>query len=111
MAMHHASPGEVIDLRPLGFGLKDARTTAIVKSELFEAVRLVVHAGAEIRTHKVDGPITLHCLEGRVLLSCPASLLEFSAGKWVYLEGSEPHAVRGIEDSSLLLTILFTSKS
>ncbi|WP_347264922.1 cupin [Nitrobacter sp.] len=111
MAMHHASPGEVIDLRPLGSGLKDARTTAIVKSGLFEAVRLVVHSGAEIKTHKVNGPITLHCLEGRVLLSRPASSLELSAGEWVYLEGSEPHAVRGIEDSSLLLTILFTPES
>lgn len=42
---------EGIDLRLLGSGLKDARATAIVKSELFEAVRLVVHTGAEIRCH------------------------------------------------------------
>jgi hypothetical protein len=27
----------------------------------------------------------------------------------VYLEGSVPHSIRGIEDTSLLLTILFFS--
>jgi quercetin dioxygenase-like cupin family protein len=30
-----------------------------------------------------------------------------NAGEWVYLDGGEPHSVKGIEDSSLLLTILF----
>ena len=52
MAMHHASSGEVFDLAPLGSNLKGARTTAIVKSEAFEVVRLVVHAGVDIKTHQ-----------------------------------------------------------
>jgi len=107
MAMHHTSSAQIFDLTPLGSGLKAARTTAIVKSERFEAVRLIVHAGADIKTHKVDGPITLHCLEGRALLYLPDSELELSAGKWVYLDGGVPHSIRGIEDASLLLTILF----
>ncbi len=111
MAMSHASPGEVFDLSPLGSNLKSTRTTAVVKSESFEVVRLVVHAGADIKTHQVDGPITLHCLEDRALLSLPETTLELSGGQWVYLEGGVPHAVRGIEDTSLLLTILFVSSS
>lgn len=45
MAVHHAGSGEVVDLRPLGGKLHDARTTAIVKSDSFEAVRLIVPAG------------------------------------------------------------------
>lgn len=111
MAMHHASPGEVFDLAPLGSNLKDARTTAIVKSEAFEVVRLVVHAGVDIKKHQVDGPITLHCLEGRAVLGLPETTLELSGGQWVYLEGGVPHSIRGIEDTSLLLTILFFSGS
>jgi quercetin dioxygenase-like cupin family protein len=107
MAIHHASAGEIVDLRPLGAGLKSARTSAIVKTETFEVVRLIVHAGANIAPHKVGGAIMLHCLEGRVLVSLPASALELSAGEWIYLEGGVRHAVKGIEDSSLLLTILF----
>jgi quercetin dioxygenase-like cupin family protein len=109
MAMHHASPGEVFDLAPLGSNLKDARTTAIVKSEAFEVVRLVVHAGVEIKTHRVDGPITLHCLEGRARLGLPEATLELSGGQWVYLEGGVPHSIQGIEDTLMLLTIIFPS--
>jgi quercetin dioxygenase-like cupin family protein len=107
MAVHHASAGEIVDLRPLGEGLKQARTMAIVKSDMFEAVRLIVHAGKEIDAHQVDGPITLHCLEGHVVLGLIQSSLELKAGQWVYLDGGARHSVRGVEDSSLLLTILF----
>lgn len=106
MALKHAIPGEVISLSPLGEGLRGARTEAIVKTKSFEAVRLVVHAGRVIPTHKVPGQITLHCLEGRVEIGLDNSCLELRPNGWIYLEGGEPHEVRGIEDSSLLLTIL-----
>lgn len=107
MAIHHASPGEVFDLLSLGSNLKDARTTAIVKSESFEVVRLIVHADVDIKTHQVDGPIMLHCLEGKALLGLHDKTLELSGGQWVYFEGGVPHSIRGIQDTSLLLTILF----
>lgn len=109
MALHHAKPGEVVDLRPLGEGLAEARTSAIVRTPGFEAVRLVVPAGKEVPTHKVPGRIMLHCLEGRVQLGLPDATPELRAGDWLYLEGGEPHSVTGIEDASLLLTILFDS--
>lgn len=107
MAMHHAGPGEVVDLQPLGDGLRSARTTAIVKGDAFEAVRLVVLAGREIPPHQVAGTIMLHCLEGRVVLGLADAALELAAGQWLFLDGGVQHSVRGIEDSSLLLTILF----
>lgn len=107
MAVRHASGGEIVDLRPLGHALKNSKTTAIVKSKKFEAARLIVHAGMNIAEHQVPGSIMLHCLEGRVLLGLAESNLEMSAGQWLYLEGGARHSVTGIEDSSLLLTILF----
>lgn len=111
MAMHRANAAEIVDLATLGPRLKDARTTAIVKSETFEAVRLIVHAGVDIKTHKVEGPITLHCLEGRAQLTLPDTVMELSGGQWLYLDGGVPHAIKGIEDTSLLLTILFLHSS
>lgn len=107
MALHHAKPGETVDLRPLGRALKDAKTAAIIKADSFEAIRLVVLAGAEIPSHDVAGNITLHCLEGRVALGLDGASVELGAGDWIYLDGGAPHSVKGIEDSSLLLTILF----
>lgn len=107
MALQHAKPGEAVDLRPLGAELPKTGTTALVKTESFEAVRLIVKAGAEMPPHQVAGSITLHCLEGRVSLGLQDTALDLPAGQWVYLDGGARHSVKGIEDSSLLLTILF----
>lgn len=107
MALHHAKAGEIVDLGPLGKDLPNSRTTAIVKSEAFEAVRLVIPAGKELPAHEVSGDITLHCIEGRVALDLADAGLELRADQWIYLEGGASHSVRAIEDSSLLLTILF----
>jgi quercetin dioxygenase-like cupin family protein len=111
MALHHANAGEIVDLHSLGDGLGRARTTAIVKTETFEVVRLIIHSGMEMDAHEVPGPIMLHCLEGRVLLILAEESLELSAEQWVYLDGGAKHSVKGIEDSSLLLTILFNPQA
>jgi quercetin dioxygenase-like cupin family protein len=108
MALRHIKPGEVADLTPLGDRLSDTKTSALAKSDTFEAIRLIVPAGKEIPTHDVPGEITLHCLEGRVLVPLDQEqTIELSAGQWIYLEGGKRHALRGVEDSSLLLTIIF----
>lgn len=106
MAVQHAKAAEIVDLRPLGAGLKTAKTTAIIKSETFEAMRLIVLAGASIPAHQVSGAIMLHCLEGCIRLVLPDTTLQLSAGQWVYLDGGARHSLQGVEDSSLLLTIL-----
>jgi len=110
MAVHHAGSGEVVDLRPLGANLQNARTTAIVKSNTFEAVRLIVPAGHKIPPHRVEGEITLFCLEGWVRLGLSDAEIELSAGQWVYLDGGATHSVEGLKDASLLLTIHFQAK-
>lgn len=107
MAQPHAKPGKIVDLRPLGPKLHDAKTTALIKEEYFEAVRLIVHAGTDIPPHKVAGNIMLHCLEGEIVLGLGASEVILKSGDWLYLKGGELHSLKGIFDSSLLLTILF----
>jgi quercetin dioxygenase-like cupin family protein len=109
MALHHAKPGEIVYLRPLGSALKDTATTALVKSDRFEAMRLLIRAGAEIPSHEVSGNITLHCLEGAVELGLKHAPVELRAGDWIYLDGGEEHSVKALEDSALLLTIIFNN--
>jgi len=109
--MYHASPGEVVDLRALGPRLKTAKTAAIVKSDEFEAIRLIVQAGRVIAPHRVEGEMTLHCLEGCVRLKFGSSSLELAAGQWLYLNRGLEHSVEGVEDSSLLLTILLPNEA
>lgn len=103
MALDHAKPGEIV---PVGGPAAGGRTTALVKTEGFEAVRLVVAAGANIAPHAVPGWLTLHCLDGEAVVEA-AEDLTMRTGDWLYLEPGALHGVRGVKDSALLLTILF----
>ncbi|WP_212742234.1 hypothetical protein [Sphingomonas sp. 3P27F8] len=80
-------------------------SVALVKSDRFEAIHLVVPAGSTIPPHHVAGYLTLHCLEGLVTLG-PKDIA-LGAGDWIYLERGDQHSVQGVEDARLLLTILF----
>ena len=105
MSIPHLKSGEVIQLA-LGMELNAARTTTLVKTNDLEVLRLVVPRGKEISTHKAPGPITVQCLEGRVSFISQGRTQELDAGKFLYLGNAEPHSLKGIEDSSLLVTIL-----
>lgn len=106
MAIPHAQPGEVIDVRPLGSSLATAKTTTLLKTSRVEVVRLVMTAGKEIAEHKAPGEITVHCLEGRVTFTALGQPHDLSAGQMLYLGAGEPHSVKCIDDASFLLTIL-----
>lgn len=108
MALAHVAPGEKIHLSPLSALPAGAKTSALVKTDSFEAVHLVLRSGSSIPPHAVDGYITLHCLQGSVALETRSSV-ELRAGDWVYLDRGEQHGLSATEDSSLLLTILFDS--
>ena len=110
MAIPHAEPAEVIDVRPLGAKLKDAETTTLVKTDCLELIRLVLPAGKEIKQHNVPGEITVQCLEGNVVFSTEESECELTAGNLLYLSGFDDHALRAVDDSSLLVTILLEHK-
>jgi quercetin dioxygenase-like cupin family protein len=105
VSIPHAAPGEVIDVRPLGSAVRLAVTTALVKTEELEVIRLVVLAGKEIAPHQAKGAITVQCLEGRIAFIIADRTTELSAGQMLHLPAGVKHAVKGLEDSSVLLTI------
>jgi quercetin dioxygenase-like cupin family protein len=105
MSIQHAEPGEVVQL-PLGAALCSSKTTTLAKTADLELIRLVLLAGKEIPNHKAPGEITVQCLEGRVAFTAEGKTQELAAGQLLYLIAGEPHAVKGIEDSSLLVTLL-----
>lgn len=106
MAVPHAKAGEIVDVRPLGSALPSAQTTTLVRAERVEVIRLVVPAGKEIPEHRAKGEIVLQCLEGRVAFTTSGRTQTLEAGTLLYLPAGEPHSVSGVEDASLLLTIL-----
>jgi quercetin dioxygenase-like cupin family protein len=106
MAIPHAKPGELVDVRPLGTTLASSQTSTVIRAEQVEVIRLMVPAGKEIAEHKAKGEIVVQCLEGRIAFTAFGKTQNLEAGKLLYLPTGEPHSVKGIENASLLLTIL-----
>jgi quercetin dioxygenase-like cupin family protein len=106
MSIPHAKPGDVIDVRPLGAGLAQAKTTTLVKTANLEVIRLVVPAGKQLPTHSVQEEITVHCLEGHVVFMADGANHDLEAGRMLYLASGTPHSLVGVVEASLLLTIM-----
>lgn len=106
MAISHAKSGEIIDVGPLGDALPTTKTSALLKSDEMELLRLVLPAGKTIAEHKAPGEITVHCLEGRIRFTALGTPQELTAGQLLHLPAAEPHALHAVEYSSLLVTIL-----
>lgn len=110
MAIPHTKPGEVVDVQPLGSALASTPTKTLVRAEQVEVIRLVVPAGKEIEEHKAKGELVVQCLEGRVAFTAFGKTQNLEAEKLLYLPIGEPHSVKGIENASLLLTILLPKR-
>lgn len=54
MELYDAKSRESVDHRPLGLRLKDAKTTATMKSDRSEAIHPIVRAGTEIPSPRKD---------------------------------------------------------
>jgi quercetin dioxygenase-like cupin family protein len=106
MAIHHASSGELIDIRPLKDRLKTTISNALFKSNHLEVSRMVLLAGKDVPPHQVAGEVTIQCLEGSVELAVAGITRSICAGDLVCLAGRETYALRAIEDSSILVTML-----
>ncbi len=105
MALHHADAGEVMKLP----SVSDAKTktAALVKTDSFETIHLVVRADERIPDHKVAGSISLYCVEGSAIIGTDDGERRLTAGHWLYLEPEAPHSVTGVTDASLVLTVFF----
>lgn len=106
MSIPHAESGELIDVRPLGKNLRQTSSSTLVRADHLEVFRLVLAAGKAAPKHKAAGAITIQCLEGTVELDAHGRTQLLRAGSMVYLSDAEPHAVKALDDASLLVTIL-----
>ncbi|HBN79495.1 MAG TPA: cupin [Planctomycetaceae bacterium] len=106
MAIHHAQPGEVIDVLPLADAFAASKTTTLIKSPHVEVIRMVLSAGKVISEHKAPGEIIVQCLEGNITFTTMGEPKKLRKGDMLYLSAGEPHALEAIEDSSFLLTIV-----
>jgi len=106
MALHHAAPGEIIDVRPLGKKLSDSKNSTLLRSEHLQLFRVVLLKGEEFNDHAVPGEITVQCLEGLVDFRIGRDRIQrLAAGNLLYLDGGQPHALVALENASVLVTV------
>ena len=105
MALQHASPGQSLDVSPLGGRLPTEKTSALFKSHDLEVVRLVLLAGKALPPHRVPGEITIHCIEGSLDIELDDATVRLEAGELLFLAGNATHGVKAVTDASALVTI------
>lgn len=106
VALQHARFLEVIDLlapEPIG---SSSISSSLLKTEQMQLLRLVLPAGHALPEHHVAGEITIHCLSGDASVVTPRAEHRLTMGQLIALAGSEPHAVRAHDASTLLVTVV-----
>jgi quercetin dioxygenase-like cupin family protein len=106
MSIPHAASGELIDLTPPHEHAGDTVSKTLVRADHIQVFRLVLPAGKFLQEHEAAGSMTIQCLEGAVELDAHGRKQTLGPGTLVYLDDGQPHAVRALEDTSLLITML-----
>ena len=106
MALQHAVSGEKIALQRGDDDIAHFTSVALVKTEHMELIRLVLPTERPIPEHKVEGEVTLQCLEGEIAVDAHGRTVTLQPNEMLYLAGGEPHTIRATKDAVALMTIL-----
>jgi quercetin dioxygenase-like cupin family protein len=106
MALPHAAPGERIALQRGDDDIAHFTSVALAKTAHMELIRLVLPVEHPMPEHRVDGELTLLCLEGEIACDIGGIETVLRPGEMLYLLGGAPHALRANIDAVALLTIL-----
>jgi quercetin dioxygenase-like cupin family protein len=106
MALQHAASGERIRLERGEDDIAHFTSIALIKTDHMELIRLVVPVDKPVPEHRVEGEMTLLCLEGEIAFDAHGRTTILHPNEMVYLAGGEPHTIRSTRDAVALMTIL-----
>jgi len=106
MALQHAASGERIALERGEDDIANFTSIALAKTEHMELIRLVLPVDKPMPEHRVEGEMTLLCLQGEIAFDAHGRTVILRPNEMVYLAGGEPHAIRSNTDAVALMTIL-----
>ncbi|HQU46615.1 MAG TPA: cupin [Pirellulales bacterium] len=98
--------GQSAFVRPLTTAEEQSRQIALVKTPHVKVIQLLVPAGRDVPTHQAQGELIVHCLEGRVSLFALGNTYDLTPGQLLHLSIDEPFSFRGIDNASVLLTLI-----
>lgn len=106
MALLHAKSGEVVALDPHSA----RRSETLIRDDHMEVVQMVLEAGQYLKEHMAAGAMIVQVLKGAVEFEAHGHARHMVPGHLMFLRDSEPHAVRALEDTVLLLSIFLHRK-
>lgn len=84
----------------------DRNAITIFKSDGMRIVLIALHEGAEMKTHKAPGIISVQVLEGHIIFTTAQETTERTAGQMLALHAEIPHSVIAKTESVFLLTLI-----
>ncbi len=96
---------EEIERFPPGDTAAGRRAVTLVKSEGLRVVLVTMRAGITLHEHTAPGPITIHALRGRFVVTFADEEREVGPGDSISLSAGVRHAVNTLADGAFLLTI------
>lgn len=84
----------------------DRNAITLQKSSEIRVVLISMRKGASLNKHKVEGPITLFVLTGKIQFIAGESSINLSKNGFIVLEETIKHDVVAKEDAVFLLTII-----
>ena len=106
MALKHATSGEIVDILPLGTSIDDVPSIAIVRDDSIEVMRLALGAGKTVPEHRLEGPMTVLCLEGELEVFAHNETKRLRPQQLMYLSGGVTYAFHALTDASVLVTVV-----
>ena len=82
-----------------------SRTTQLIREAGIRTFLLHLRVDEEMPEHKVNGPITVQCLQGALQFRTGTEDEELIAGSLLTLAGGVPHALLARRASLLLITV------
>ena len=83
----------------------DRNAITIFKSDRMRIVLIALHEGAEMKTHKAPGIISVQVLEGKINFTTEQETITRTAGQMLALRAGIPHSVVAKQESVFLLTL------
>lgn len=100
---------ELRQAEPWRTGRHHAKT--LLKYPDLRVVLMALKQGTTLGEHKTRGRLSIHTLEGHVLLKLESQVVDLPAGCLLGLGPSVPHDVEALEPSVILLTVAWPASA
>ena len=84
----------------------DHNAVTLQKNSNLRVVLISLRKGATLHEHKVEGPITLFVLSGKMNFITGEEKVIVGGNEFIVLEKATPHDVEALEDTTFILTII-----